>query len=242
MPETFIQKTWRIMAENSARDRARAARQKPEAEIAQDDPNAPLTPAAAKALTKQIREHLDGAATLILRAHKLEAWSVLGYASWLDYARKEFDISKSHAYRLLDHAETVEDLTDKKSPPMGDLPESERQTRPMKGLPPSAKKKAWKKAVKSAGGKQPTATQVAAAVEDMKPAKAREVASEPNLPMHIPINDSAEKAEQITDPVEIATRHRDAQEFMEGDSYDQGRKAGMNEIIDIITNARKTTT
>ena len=79
----------------------------------------------------------------------------------------------------------------------------------------------------------------------IKQAKARVVGTTTNLPMHIPIKASTEdfaaELERMTSPVEIATRHRDAQEFMEGDAFDQGRKAGMNEIIDIITNAQKAT-
>lgn len=141
------------------------------------DESKPLTPLSAKKLTKQIQNHLEGAATLIAYAHKMEAWKVLGHPSWISYAQKEFGVCRQHAYRLLDHSTTCLQIGD-------NPPEYEAQTRPMKALTAPQKRKAWKKAVKAADGTQPSAKQVAAAVNEIKPVKAREVSTEQNLPMH----------------------------------------------------------
>lgn len=142
------------------------------------DPNAPLSKLDAKKLTKQIRDHLEGAASLIVRAHEKEAWRVLGYGTWTEYVQEEFKVSRAHAYRLLDHSQACHQIGD-------NPPQYEAQTRPLKGLPAPAKRKAWKKAAKVADGAQPTARQVAAEVAKLKPAKAHVVGTEQNLPIII---------------------------------------------------------
>jgi len=134
------------------------------------DPNAPMSFLEAKKLTKQIRDHLDGAADIVLEMHRREGWRILKHESWEEYCKKEFGHSRFYANRLLHFAETVELLENVAHG--ATIPTQERQTRPLNSLPPSLKKKAWKKAVKIAGDKPPTGRQVATVVESIKPAKA----------------------------------------------------------------------
>ncbi|MFK0296890.1 hypothetical protein ACIQU6_41355 [Streptomyces sp. NPDC090442] len=78
----------------------------------------PLTVEAARALTLGIRQALDDARAAVGRlagrvkaAHDARVWTVLGYHTWAEYATAEFNVSRSHAYRLLDLARTTEEIT-----------------------------------------------------------------------------------------------------------------------------------
>lgn len=71
----------------------------------------------AKQLTGLIREsleaalgHLSEAWELLLEAHDRHAWRVLGYDSWGEYVRTEFDMSRSRSYQLLDQARVTRAL------------------------------------------------------------------------------------------------------------------------------------
>lgn len=44
----------------------------------------------AQTLTGQIRQDIKGSGQLIMQAHKLQIWKVLGYPGWDDYCAKEF--------------------------------------------------------------------------------------------------------------------------------------------------------
>lgn len=106
-----------------------------------------------------------------------------GYATFEDYCRQRWGISRSQGNRLTIAATTVESLANalpievesgglKDLSPIGDipLPDSESQVRPLATLPtPELKAQAWIEAVEDAGGNQPTAVQVAEAVEKRKP-------------------------------------------------------------------------
>lgn len=78
----------------------------------------PLTVEAARALTLDIRQALEDVRTAVGRlarrvkaAHDARVWTVLGYGTWAKYAAAEFNVSPSHAYRLLDLARTAEEIT-----------------------------------------------------------------------------------------------------------------------------------
>jgi hypothetical protein len=85
-----------------------------------------------------------------------------GYKSFVDYLSIRWPrLHKSHAYRLMDAADTYRNLA--RLSPMGDtlqspqiLPESERQCRELHGLPAPEQREVWQDAVTRAGGKQPT--------------------------------------------------------------------------------------
>ena len=78
----------------------------------------PLSVEAARRLTEDVRESIGdvqrAAGRLAVRvraAHDAGAHSVLGYGSWAAYARAEFGVGRSHAYRLLDLARATEEIT-----------------------------------------------------------------------------------------------------------------------------------
>lgn len=74
------------------------------------DISQPLTEQEARDLTDHIRSVADALYVLIARAHAGKAWEPLGYNSFADYVREEFDISKSRAYQLLDQAKVVAEI------------------------------------------------------------------------------------------------------------------------------------
>jgi hypothetical protein len=67
----------------------------------------PLTAPEARELTDRIRGTAEKLHSLLQEAYDRGAWSALGYTSWREYAAEELSISKSRAYRLLDHARVL---------------------------------------------------------------------------------------------------------------------------------------
>jgi hypothetical protein len=67
----------------------------------------PLDAAAAGALTERIRDTRHHACLLLLEAHEGHAAAALGYASWADYVRREFGLSRRRSYELLDQGRVV---------------------------------------------------------------------------------------------------------------------------------------
>lgn len=78
------------------------------------------------------------------------------------------EISRRRAYQLIDGAETAQLLADVNP---GTQPEitSERQVRPLAGLPPEQKAEVWRQATDAAGGRAPTPAQVETAARAVKP-------------------------------------------------------------------------
>ncbi|MGW1627344.1 hypothetical protein [Streptomyces sp. NPDC002172] len=79
----------------------------------------PLDLDEARALTAEIRAAIKDVRTAtgrlaaaVRRAHAARIWTVLGYPSWKAYAKAEFGVGRSHAYRLVDQAATAEQLGD----------------------------------------------------------------------------------------------------------------------------------
>ena len=60
-----------------------------------------LSKQAASKLTERIRKAGADFGALLLEAHDGGAWSVLGYATWGDYVRGEFEFSRQRSYQLL---------------------------------------------------------------------------------------------------------------------------------------------
>jgi len=79
------------------------------------------------------------------------------YQSFEGYCLERWNISRPHAYRLIDAAEVVQNLS-----PIGDIPLHESQLRPLKGLSPEQQRDIWAKA--TAKSPNPTASEVQAAV------------------------------------------------------------------------------
>jgi phage N-6-adenine-methyltransferase len=76
---------------------------------------APLGTLEARRLTNEVKADAAALWAKLLRLYEGGAHTALGYPSWADYCRDEFDMGKSHAYRLLD-AGRVAELLEPHSP------------------------------------------------------------------------------------------------------------------------------
>ena len=88
-----------------------------------------------------------------------------------EYLIERWGWHKSHTHRLIEAAQAA---TRVETSPVGEVrpkPTSERQVRPLTKLEPEAQPEAWQRAVDIAGGEQPTAKQVEAAVVEVAAAK-----------------------------------------------------------------------
>lgn len=70
-----------------------------------------LTRAQATKLTEKIRTNLEQTWNLLLEARDKRAWAALDYSSFESYAHDEFGVGRSQAYRLLDQAVVIGELT-----------------------------------------------------------------------------------------------------------------------------------
>jgi hypothetical protein len=68
----------------------------------------PLEEDAARALTERIRTATRQVCILLLEAHDGQAWMALGYTTWQLYVRREFGLSRSRSYELLDQAHVIQ--------------------------------------------------------------------------------------------------------------------------------------
>lgn len=81
-----------------------------------------LDAAAARDLTERIRRTAERLWELLLEAHERHAWVALGYRTWADYVRAEFDMGRSHSYRLLDQGRVIRALEEAAGVPHGGHP------------------------------------------------------------------------------------------------------------------------
>lgn len=131
-----------------------------------------MTKAEAQECVARIRGNVTSMVELAIRLRDELGWKALGYASWNACVDGEFTRSRHYINRLIKATGVVKKLgvgpigPSAKSPP-------ESVVRPLLALPEADQKEAWEQAVESAGGKQPTAKKVKAAVEKAK-------TSEPN--------------------------------------------------------------
>ncbi len=70
----------------------------------------PLNNEQAKQITHSIRDAAEVIWILIARAHAGKAWKALGYDSWEDYVKSEFNMSRSRSYQLLDQAKVISEI------------------------------------------------------------------------------------------------------------------------------------
>ena len=70
----------------------------------------PLDESQAKELTEYIRSTSNVLYVLIERAHTGKAHVALGYKSFEEYVRAEFDISRSRAYQLLNQSRVISEI------------------------------------------------------------------------------------------------------------------------------------
>ncbi|MCX5804182.1 MAG: hypothetical protein NTU69_11745 [Proteobacteria bacterium] len=67
------------------------------------------------------------------------------YGTFEEYCKEKWGMSKTHANRLISSTEVTDNLT-----PIGVIPKTESQVRPLTKLEPAEQKEAWDKAVKTA--------------------------------------------------------------------------------------------
>ena len=66
-----------------------------------------MTPAEARELTERIKRVADSVSLLLLEAQERQAWAALGHHTWERYVSKEFGLSRTRSYELLDHGRLV---------------------------------------------------------------------------------------------------------------------------------------
>lgn len=108
-----------------------------------------------------------GRALLDIKVRKLYRQE---FPTFEEYCRRRWDLNRSHAYRLVDAAEVCSKLS-----PMGDipLPQTERQIRPLCGLPVESARRAWKRALEKAGAGKLSGAVVKAAILEVCPPKSK---------------------------------------------------------------------
>lgn len=90
-----------------------------------------LTQGEAQELTTRIKANVESLWYLLTEAKERRAWDALGYTSWGEYVRVEFDISRIHAFRILNQAKVIYELAEAAGVlPTGNIPAiPERQIR-----------------------------------------------------------------------------------------------------------------
>ncbi len=105
-----------------------------------------MTAKEARQATRYARRCLREAWLTLLDVYDRDGWRPLGYSSWREYACIEFEVSKTHAYRLLEAAEVVRDFSEGKHIP-DDAPRHERHLRELARLPTADLRRAvWEEA------------------------------------------------------------------------------------------------
>jgi hypothetical protein len=123
-----------------------------------------LTLEQARDLTEEVKADAAALWAKLLVLYEGGAHIALSYSSWADYCRDEFDMGKSHAYRVLDAARVVNALPES---PIGERPSESvaRELAPvLKSNGAEAVEQVWGEVV-AEHGPEPTAAQVRAAVE-----------------------------------------------------------------------------
>lgn len=120
-----------------------------------------LTSAAARALTDEAKADTHALWAKLRALYDGDAHTALGYTSWADYCDVEFDMGKSHAYRVIDAARVVELI-----PQLGNETSESvaRELVPILREDPEEVEEVWAEAVEEFGP-SPTARQVRSIVK-----------------------------------------------------------------------------
>lgn len=85
----------------------------------------------AREITEAIRAAATATYVLLTRAHEGKAYSALGYETWAEYVRMEFEISPQRSYQLLDLSKAVK-MIESATPDGTDIKLTEAQARDIK--------------------------------------------------------------------------------------------------------------
>lgn len=69
-----------------------------------------MTRQAARELTDSIKASVTATYILVKRAHDLKAWKSLGYKTWEEYVKSEFDMSAARSYQLINQADVIKQI------------------------------------------------------------------------------------------------------------------------------------
>lgn len=78
--------------------------------LSDDDLEFEMSEAKAREITDAIRAAATATYVLLAQAHEGKAYKALGYDTWADYVREEFDITASRSYQLLDLSKVVKEI------------------------------------------------------------------------------------------------------------------------------------
>lgn len=115
-----------------------------------------------------------GVALMVIRDSKLYRQD---HETFEDYCRVRWSMGKSRVYQMIDAAMVVDNL--QKSTIGGQIPDSERQARPLAQLEPEQQVEVWAKAVDTAPNGKVTAAHVQKVVDDYE-VQADEFSAEPD--------------------------------------------------------------
>ena len=71
-----------------------------------------LSKEEAQALTTRIKTSVESLWQLLTEARDRRAWEVLGYASWAEYVRMEFDMTRQRSHQLLNQGVVIHRLSE----------------------------------------------------------------------------------------------------------------------------------
>lgn len=123
----------------------------------------------ARRLTDQINAKSSDLWALLKDANERKAWAALGYKSWRDYAVKEFKVSQSRAYQLLDQSGVVTAIQEAANSTMVEI--SERAAREIKPFVKEVAKEIKNKVAKGADPVTTTYEVIEAKRVEKKPSK-----------------------------------------------------------------------
>jgi len=133
-----------------------------------------MTRSCAVDLTKQINSASEDLAGMLKRAHDEKAWQALEYPDWKSYVAAELKFSKQRSFQLIDFATIRQELEKSTIVDSEALPTAEGVTRELKKVDPDQRPAVYAAAVEAAGGQQPTARQVEAAVIEIMPPEVKQ--------------------------------------------------------------------
>lgn len=90
-----------------------------------------MSESEAQEITAAIRSAATAIYILLARAHEGKAYKALGYNTWADYVREEFEISPQRSYQLLDLSKTIK-LIEEATPEGTKIKLTEAQSRDLK--------------------------------------------------------------------------------------------------------------
>ncbi len=147
--------------------------------------------------------HVVGKALLEIRDKRLYKEQ---YSTWEDYCRERWEIGRAHAYRLINAADVVADLS-----PIGDTgPRNEAQARALVPLPPEQRRQVWEHATANGSTTSRQLQELASdALAGLSPERQREVIEESERKIIREVTkarDAASREEQLGQVVRLAER------------------------------------